>query len=257
LELCACLAVLALACSAAARPDAGTAGQPSGVDWQSFVLRATGSGPPDVNALNSAQARLAAEKAARADALKALMSEVRSVPITATRSVGDAMADEEVRGKVEAILRGFKTTAKRYYSDMGVELDAEVSLAPLADLFADAPAATEPAKPAHPKFTGLLIDARKLKVVPALEPRLLDESGNVLHGAGVLGAESRKTAGVASYFRRMDEATKDPRVADKPLLIKGKKSHGSDIVLGADQRKRIAENASLLTSGRVIIVVGQ
>src|SRR5258707_742509 len=83
--------------------------------------------------------------------------------------------------------------------------------------------------PLRPKFTGLVIDARKLKVVPALEPRLLDESGRVIHGAGVLSAESRKTAGVASYFHRMDEALKDPRVADKPLLIKGKKSDGSDI----------------------------
>ncbi|HYR54635.1 MAG TPA: hypothetical protein VEM39_00830, partial [Myxococcaceae bacterium] len=36
----------------AARPDGGTAGLPTGIDWQSFVLRATGSGPPDVNALN-------------------------------------------------------------------------------------------------------------------------------------------------------------------------------------------------------------
>ncbi len=277
---CAWLASTALACSAAAapvtrpdggtagqsrpadhrpatRPDGGTAGLPAGIDWQAFVLRATGSGPPDVNALNPAQARLGAEKAARADALKGLLSEVRAVRITADRSVGDAMADEDLRGKVEAVLRGFKIAAKRYYSDMGIETDVEVSLAPLADLFADAPPAAEPAKPVRPKFTGLVIDARKLKVVPALEPRLLDESGHVIHGVGVLSAESRKTAGVASYFYRMDEALKDPRVADKPLLLKGKKSDGSDIVLGAEQRKRIAENASLLASGRVIILVGQ
>lgn len=267
---------MALACSAAAspatRPDGGAAvksrpadrrpasgpdGGTTGIDWQSYVLRATGSGPPDVNALNAAQARLGAEKAARADALKGLLTEVGAVRITASRSVDDAMADADVRAKIEAILRGFKISAKRYFSDMGVEIDVEVSLAPLGDLFADAPPAAEPAKPVRPKFTGLVIDARKLKVVPALEARLLDEAGHVIHGPGLLSAESRKTAGVASYFHKQEDAIKDPRVADRPLLIKAKKSDGSDVVIGAEQRKRIAENASLLASGRVIILLGQ
>jgi len=246
-------AAIALALFVAAGAEAGDAKESPAIDWQSLVLRATGSGPPDVNALNPAQARLGAEKAARADALKILMSEVQAVSITASRTVGEEMANEETRGKVEAILRGYKVAAKRYYSDMGIEVDVEVGLAPLADLFASSPP-PDPSKPRTPKFTGVVFDARKLKVVPALQPRVLDDSAEVLYSIGTLSAESRKAAGVCGFVRRLEDALKDPRVADKPLVIKVIKAEGSDIVISREQRKKLADSSAVLADGRVIIV---
>jgi len=246
-------ATIALFLSATAPAEAEDAKESPAIDWQSLVLRATGSGPPDVNALNPAQARLGAEKAARADALKILMTEVQTVSITASRTVGDEMASEETRGKVEAILRGFKVAAKRYYSDMGIELDVEVGLAPLGDLFAPSPP-PEPTKPKTPKFTGIVFDARKLKVAPALLPRVLDDSAEVVYSIGTLSATARKTAGVCGYFRRLEDALKDPRVADKPLVIKVVKAEGSDIVISREQRKKLADSSAVLADGRVIIV---
>jgi len=255
----ALLALMVGAQSVSARPDGGDTREPppAAVDWQSLVLRATGSGAPDVNALNPAQARFGAEKHARADALQLLMTQVRGVQINASKSVGDAMAaSEDVRAKVESILRGYKVTAKRYYSDMGVELDVEIPLAPLSDLFATAPPPPDPTQaPAKPKSTGVIVDARKLKVVPALEARLLDESGQILYGVESLSADSRKTAGVASYFHSVDQARQDPRVADRPLVIRAAKAQGSDLILGSDERKKLAESPSLLANGRVIILI--
>lgn len=223
------------------------------IDWQALVLRATGSGPPDVNALGPAQARLGAEKAARAEALKRLISQVQVVPITSARSVGDEMANAEVRGKVEAILRGYKVTAKRYYSDMGIDLEVEVGLAPLADLFAPA-AGVDAGKRRAPKFTGVVLDARKQKILPALLARVLDDSGEVVHSIASLTPEARKAAGVCAYVRRLEDALKDPRVADKPLVVKVLKSDGSDVVITREQRKKLAESAAVLADGRVIIV---
>ena len=246
-------ATIALFLSATAPAEAEDAKGSPAIDWQSLVLRATGSGPPDVNALNPAQARLGAEKAARADALKILMTEVQTVSITASRTVGEEMASEETRGKVEAILRGFKVAAKRYYSDMGIELDVEVGLAPLGDLFAPSPP-PEPTKPKTPKFTGIVFDARKLKVAPALLPRVLDDSAEVVYSIGTLSAEARKIAGVCGYFRRLEDALKHPRVANKPLVIKVVKAEGSDIVISRDQRKKLADSSAVLADGRVIIV---
>ena len=254
----ALLALMVGAQSVSARPDGGDTKEPppAAVDWQSLVLRATGSGAPDVNALNPTQARFGAEKHARADALQLLMTQVRGVQIDASKSVGDAMAaSEDVRARVEAILRGYKVTAKRYYSDMGVELDVEIPLPPLSDLFATAPPPDPTKAPPKPKSTGVVVDARKLKVVPALEARLLDDSGQVLYGVESLSADSRKTAGVASYFQSMDQARQDPRVADRPLVIRAAKAQGSDIILGSDERKKLAESPSLLANGRVIILI--
>jgi hypothetical protein len=254
----ALLAFMVGAQSVSARPDGGDTREPppAAVDWQSLVLRATGSGAPDVNALNPTQARFGAEKHARADALQLLMTQVRGVQINASKSVGDAMAaSEDVRAKVESILRGYKVTAKRYYSDMGVELDVEIPLPPLSDLFATAPPPDPTQAPPKPKSTGVIVDARKLKVVPALEARLLDDSGQILYGVESLSAGSRKTAGVASYFHSIDQARQDPRVADRPLVIRAAKAQGSDIILGSDERKKLAESPSLLADGRVIILI--
>jgi hypothetical protein len=252
---CALLCAIAGAfSSAAARTDGGYGGDASGIDWEAMVLKATGMGAPDVNALTPAQARFGAEKAARTDAMRELLEQVRRVQITAATSVGDAMRSDDVRVKVEGILRGYKVTAKRYYSDMGIEIDVEVPLPPLLDIFAPLAAGLDAGKPGvSRKFTGLVVDARKLKVVPALQPRLVDDSGQVIYAVERLSAEARK-AGVASYRRTLNEALKDPRVADKPLLVRAAKGEGSDIVLTEQERKRLGEDPSFLADGRVIIL---
>ena len=113
-----------------------------GVDWHNQLVRATGSGAPDVNAATPSQARTAADKAARADALRNLLIQLKGIQITAGKTIGAAMADEEVRARVETLARGYRISAKRYYSDMGMEIDVELPLAALADVFGPASAAT-------------------------------------------------------------------------------------------------------------------
>ena len=67
-------------------------------------------------------------------------------------------------------------------------------------------------------------------------------------------AEARNTTGVCGYVRRLEDALKDPRVADKPLVIKVVKAEGSDIVISREQRKKLADSSAVLADGRVIIV---
>ncbi len=241
------------------------------VDWQRQVLRVTGNGPPDVKASNPSQARLGAERSAKEDALEELLEQVKGLHVRADRTVGDEMAREETRRQIEDVLRGYKVVQKRYFSDSGVQMDVEVPLGALTSvLVAPAPAGTAAAagtkpagtKPAETKkdtqakHTGLVVDARKLGMVPVLAPRLLDASGQPLYGVETLSAEARKTTGVAGFFGSLEQARKSALVGAKPLVIEAARLQGSDLLLGPDAAKALAGlDPDLLAEGRVAILI--
>jgi hypothetical protein len=237
-------------------PAAAPAKPEVGVNWEGQILRATGAGAPDLKASNPAQARLGAERAAKLDALRNLLEQAKGVQISSGRTVGDAMASEELRGRVEEVVKGFKVVNKRYYSDSGVELDVEVPLSALASVLVPASesAITVKAEGAK-KYTGLVVDARGLGAKPALAPRLLDGAGKPVYGPEALPADLRKTTAVAAYYKSLESAQKSALVGEKPLVVKAAQLQGTDLVLAEDALKQLTEsNASFLAEGRVAIV---
>ncbi len=233
----------------------------NGVDWQRQVLRATGDGPPDVRASNPSQARLGAERSAKEDAFQELLEQVKGLRLRADRTVGEEMAREETRRKVEDVLRGYRVVDKRYYSDSGVQLDVEVPLGALTSVLAApapaaAPAPVEAKKDVQAKHSGLVVDARKLGLTPMLAPRLLDASGQPLYGVETLSEEARRTTGVAGFFRSLEEARKSALVGPRPLVLEATRVQGSDVVLGPDAAKALAGlDPSALAEGRVAILI--
>jgi hypothetical protein len=229
--------------------------EPGAVDWQRRVVKCTGAGAANLKdaAGNPAVARIGAEKAAKLDALRNCLEALKGVAISGAQTVGGAMAaDPGVKGSVEGTVRGFRETAKRYFSDGGVEVDVEVPLEGVAAaVLPKAAAAPAPAGP-----TALVVDAAGLKVTPALAPRLLDEAGQELYGPASLGEAARKGSGVAAYARSLDSARRDlaPRLGDKPLVVKAVRAQGSDLVLGADAAQALAGRPAFLAEGRVVIV---
>lgn len=228
---------------------------PGAVDWQRRVVKCTGAGAANLKdaAGNAAVARLGAEKAARLDALRRCLEVTKGVAISAGQTVGAAMgADAAVKGAVEGTLRGFRETARRYYSDGGVELDVEVAL----DGVAEAVLPRAAAAPATAGPTSLVVDAAGLKVAPALAPRLLDEAGQELYGAASLGEAARRATGVAAYAPGLAAARRDlaARVGDRPLVLKALRAQGADLVLGAADAATLAARPAFLAEGRVVIL---
>jgi hypothetical protein len=228
------------------------------VDWQEQVLKATGSGAPDMRSLSPAQARLGAENAAKLDALRNLLAQAKGIRISADRTVGDAMAQDEVKGRVEGAVKGFRIVKRRYYSDQGVEMDVEVPLSGIAQAVhtTEEPASSAIAgKAGTSRHTGLLVDARGLNAQPALAPRLLDESGAVLYGPATLSDAARKESAPARYFKTLELASKAPALGATPLVVKAARAQGSDVLLGAAEAKAVQDlSAQVLAEGRVAIV---
>jgi hypothetical protein len=225
-----------------------------GVDWQGQVLTATGSGAPNMRATSAAQARLGAERAAKLDALRNLLEQVKGVQLSSSQKVGDALEDRGVASRVEGVISNFKVVGSpRYYSDNGVELDVQVPLSGIvAALEQDASPVTVNAA-GEAKATGLLIDARGLTLVRALSPRVLDSDGKVVYSAGALATDAKGKTTVAAYVSAPEQA--EARVGKSPHVVKAVKVQGADLVIAADDAAKIrAENNAYLAEGKVAIV---
>lgn len=244
-----------LRASALAGGDGGAAlsGQ---VDWYGQVVKAVGSGPPDFRAVTDAEARRAAERAAQADAFRNLLAQVEAIRIFGDRSVASEMAAPATREALEKVLRAPRITAKRYYSNGGMEIEAEVSLAAIAGAVADAiPARPNSSIPSTPRAeTGLVIDGTGLLIQPALSPRLLDPSGEVIDVVTSLRPDT-PTLGVAAYARSLADAKKIQRVGSAPLVLRAIKTSGADLVLGKEEARALrARGLGHLARGAVAIV---
>ncbi len=117
-----------LALPLAALPFAARAEATGQVDWNRRVIHARGQGAPDLDAPSVSAARLGAEKAAKADALRNLLETLQGLELTSGDKARTLLQDATLRGQVEGTLRGFTVVAPHYYADGGVALDVEVSL---------------------------------------------------------------------------------------------------------------------------------
>lgn len=102
---------------------------PAAIDWSQRVVRARGQGAPNLDAPSVAVARLGAERLARADALRRLVSAVEAARLTEGGTAASLLAaDAALRAKTDDALRLFAVVKAHYFTDGGVALDVEVSL---------------------------------------------------------------------------------------------------------------------------------
>lgn len=230
------------------------------VNWTERTIVATGSGAPDLKAANVAVARLGAERVAKLDALRNILETLKGVRVSSEVTVENEMVtSSKMRTKIEGVARRFKVLRTKYYSDGGVDLVVQMSLdGKLASTLLKTGGET---KAADASNSGLIIDARGLKVMPALAPKLLDEAGKVLYSSESLSPESLESKGVVGYFKDFEAAKKSERIGAKPITLKPLKladSSKTDVVLSnADAEKLKAAGGTLkyLTQGNVIIVI--
>ncbi len=230
------------------------------IDWEKRTITATGQGAPDLNAPNPAAARIGAERAAQLDAFRNLLETLKGVKVSSGQSAGDRMAaDAALRAQVEGVLRNFTVVARHYFSDGGVELEVRMPLdGKVAELLVPKdPAAAVPAAGAD-IGSGLVVDAKGLKVTPALAPRLLDPQGKVVYGPGFVQGEALKQNGIAGYLKDVAAADRSARVGPHPLTVKAIASQGTDLVISDADAHKLEDgraNLAFLSEGKVIIVV--
>ncbi|MEE2959863.1 MAG: hypothetical protein VYA34_03895 [Myxococcota bacterium] len=227
------------------------------IHWGKGTLVVTGSGAPDLRAPNAAVARLGAERAAKMSAFRNILEAVQGARVQSGQTVGDLLATQpEMRTKVQGVVRNFKVLDTRYYSDGGVDLVVEVPLSGvLLETLVPAGASGDTATAGG---RGVLIQAKGMKLVPALAPKILDESGNELYSAAIVNQAAALKWGYVAYYKTLKQAKKDVRIGKQPLIVKALRpdtAGGSDIVLEASEVSILKSAMASLRQGRIGIIV--
>jgi len=233
------------------------------INWSDKTITARGSGAPSKKAKSPAAARLGAERAAKLDAFRHILETVKGVQVTSTSTGADAMAAAEIKSQVEGVLRGAQVIDTVYYSDLSVDV---VLRMPIDGALTEALAPKGGKKVQVPssgkaKHTGLVINAKGLKLEPAIAPRVVDEKGREIYGVSFVSEKAVLESGIAGYAKDVAKAKQHDRVKDNPLVVravdKPRKSN-SDLVISnadADKLRDKDSNLGFLADGKVLIVV--
>ena len=234
------------------------------INWAEQVIRATGSGAPNPDAPNIAAARLGAERAAKADALRNILETVQGVRIDSETLVVNAMTQSDtIRTQVQGIVRGARVVNTRYLSDGAVEVTVEIPLAgPLTQTVIPPSLIWDASRPQGRKsrLHGSHIRRPGLEPRPAMSPKVLDEEGREVYGSAFVSQEWATKYGILGYVKDLEAAKKNDRVATNPLVKATKASGdgGCDIVISnadAQGMRDMCKNLSFLEQCRVLIVV--
>jgi hypothetical protein len=248
------------------------------INWSSGKITATGIGAPPGDAVNVAQARMMARRAALLDARRNLLEITQGVQVDSMTLVKNAIVQSDIiRSSVQGVVRNAQVVDTAYMSDGSVEVTVVMSMKgdfastvlpqPSFPQAAgpEAPAMTPStgAAPATPSevFTGLVVDARGLEARPAMSPKVVDESGKEIYGSAMVNRDFAVQQGMAGYAKDLSAAQGNNRVTDNPLTVKAIKAEGpgrSDIVISnADASKLMdaAKNLNFLQKCRVMIVL--
>jgi hypothetical protein len=248
--------------------------EPSGssgkVDWTTGVITAVGIGAPPAQPANAAQARAMAERAAQVVAYRNLLEAIKGVRVDSTTTVENFMVSSDViKTEVSGIIQGATVMDTKYMSDGSVEVTIGMKLTgALADALLPKGPTTPTGMAGVPTpgatgqvYTGLIVDARGLGIRPAMAPKILNEDGKEVYGSAWISRDYAVREGMVGYLKDPAAAQANPRVTDKPLMVKALKVSGDarvDMVISnadAAALQSASQNLSMLEKCRVIVLV--
>lgn len=256
---------------------------PTGIiDWTRGVVQAKGIVTPEHPAAAPEVTILEAREAAAANLLETL----EALRMCADRRARHMMAaSDQVRARVIEIAAAAPVVETVERPDGTAEITVEMSLLgsfaqlmlpedikqvepirPLSNAGdpADertAAAGNRESVDAPDVFTGLVIDARGIGAKPAMAPMLMDESGKEVFGPTFISREYAVQRGVCAYVSSLDAPADHPRVAPRPLWVRGLRTQpdrSCDIVISNADAARIrgaSAHLGFLRQCRVIIIL--
>lgn len=242
------------------------------INWSTGNISAIGKASPEDNRESSHEYVIGA---ARADANRKIIEILKHIKINNTLSVDDYASNDDI------ILAGMEKTArdagilKLYYtSELSVELMIETSMfggflqLVLPEEIRQIPKISPEIREKNIKitgenlYTGLIIDARGLDIEPVLNPLIVNEQGHDVYSSVFISREFAVQKGVCKYICNMDQALNDPRVGNRPMVLKGLRVEGKPntaiVIRMSDYHllEKVTERHTFLKECRIIIVKG-
>ena len=266
----------------------------AGVDWEDNVIRVTGMGVAPPHAMNAAQARMLARRAAVVDGYRQIAEIVRGVQVDSETTVENLMTTSDViKTKVSAMIKGAAVVSERDIPGGGYEVTLQVSMYGVTNSVASAvitpPAEVKPFPQPAPEvipslpaestdgavaqygtigndggsspmapiggYTGLIVDCRGLGLNPVMSPVIKNEKGIPIYGHENLNYDLVVKDGMVAYSRDVNGAS---RAGAHPLVMKavGLTDHNANPVLSvADANRVLIENGASGFLNRTSVVL--
>ncbi len=249
------------------------------INWTEGILSATGKGVPPEEYHGNPQGRKIALAAAVENARHQLLTLVEQIPIDAQDTVGDLAGDNEaVLSELKDMIEKAEVVHQEFSTDGSVAVTIQMSMnGGFAQLMLPTRIKQiEPVKPIPANresemsetdtitpgpYTGMIVDVRGITVTPCMVPRVCDENGKEIFGSAFASREFAVQHGMTGYLSDLSVARENPRVADRPLILKGLRTAGvggTDIVVSNTDAARLRsafENLAFLRQCRVLIVM--
>jgi hypothetical protein len=250
------------------------------VNWSGGYLEATGIGTPPEKPYGTAQERALALRKAQADAHRNLLEVVKGIHVDSDTEIRDLIVTSDaIRTKVDGLVQGAQIVNRNYLFDGTVEVKMRMPIYgdnSLASVIMPAILPASQASPVSPQvtpappsssasapevFTGLIVDARGVKIRPTMKPKILDENGKEVYVYMMTDQTHANQQGISSYSKDLTAARNNPRVTNNPLTVKALRLEGptkGDIVISSADAVKIsgvAENLNFLKKCRVVIVL--
>ena len=225
----------------------GTQFEKGAINYSERKISAVGIGFVPENVINAGQARRAALRIAKQDALRLLIEIVNGVVVTSETTMTGAMLDDVIKSRVEGAVRGAVQVGEpKYLSDTSIEVTYEVPMSGITEIILpssgweavpsnEGEIAMESLPPPKPgMITGLIIDTKGLGIKPAMSPQILDQNGGIIYGIGNFSREYAVQYGVVGYSKDLNQAMEDLRVVGNPLVVKGvgvAGTHQTDVII--------------------------
>jgi hypothetical protein len=214
--------------------------------------------------MTGAQGKSLARRGAIVDLQRNLLEFLAGVQVDARTTMNDFMAEDRVRTEVHGLIRNIELLDGEWDGE-SYTVSGRVKLPELLVIVAPAVAAKAPKPQAQSsgaprtagRFTGLVIDARHLPVVPSLSFRVVDEGNREVYGINFADQKFYLQSGLATYYNNMEYAKGEIRVATNPIVTKATRlSDGNvDIVIpNADAARARGSSYDFRKECKVIIV---
>ena len=236
------------------------------IDWENGVITVVGFGAPPENAPDSVS-QLLAKRAAKADAYRNAAEVIKGVQVDSNTEVENYVVKSD---KISTQVNGFikngrfidvkynknntcrvtlelpmegQNSLNSFFENIGQEKNSGYEKADISNYDTEEnkmdkkTESNEKDKINYSTYTGIIIDVRSLNVIPALHPKIFDNDGYLLYGAGVIEVGNDNYSTIVAYSRSKEKALNMERVGDNPFVIeavsvvKGKNNKATDIVL--------------------------
>ncbi|QTX32231.1 hypothetical protein KAR29_13135 [Aminithiophilus ramosus] len=224
-------------------------------NWTESYIEARGQAVPPAGKEKLAQGKLLARRGALVDLQRNLLEYLQGVRVDAKTTMKDFMATDIVRTEVQGMVQGVEILEATWDGEVYTVV-GRIRLEQLRRALEPAlpekphprplPSPPAPAKKGSASYTGLVVDARDLPLIPAMTFRIVDESGKEVYGLASVDKERFLSSGLCDYHSSLDYAKGAPRVSDGPLVVKALRVEGPenvDIVVSNKDGARIRGSA--------------